>query len=478
MFSKRGLDPMGVAYRRGAIAFRLTLWYALLSVVLVASAGSILYWVLADCLRRDDDQWLAGQIAQTRHMLALYGAEPAALRDKIHRETVMLPGSYLRVLDAQGRQLGEAVGKNGNGTAPLFSDASFAHDLPEEGVDWTSAAGEIYRLMFARPALGEGFTIQVAIDRTAEEQVLKSYQRILLIVLSGSLAIAVLAGYLIARRSLQPVARLAAIIDQLSAAHLYRRIADEDWPTELRPLAANFDQLLGRLDASFARISRFSADIAHELRTPLHILRGEAELALSKARSNEDYRDCIISATEEYDRLARMVDELLLLARMESPDSLPAKHTLNLQQEIASVCDFYQALADEQETSLTLSGSATVQGDAALLRRALGNLIVNALRHTHRGGRIHISVRPGGAGSVDIVVRDTGEGISEHDMPYVFDRFYRADNARSAQGTGTGLGLAIVKSIMQLHGGSVSLSSQSGSGTTATLSFPGPHPAV
>jgi two-component system heavy metal sensor histidine kinase CusS len=476
MSSKRVPDWRSLAGKRGSLSFRLTFWYALLSVVIVASAGSILYWVLGDYLRRDDDQWLAGQIAEFRSILSLHANDPVALRDALRRETLILPSSYLRVLDSNGNNLVETPAVKSIDFGSAASGLSARHVAPDEGADWIPRTGETYRVMYSRINAGPGFTVQVAINRSAEEEVLASYQYILWAVLSISLAVAIVAGYLIARRNLQPVSRLAAIIDELSATQLYRRIADDEWPAELRPLAANFDQLLMRLDDSFARISRFSADIAHELRTPLHILRGEAELALSKARSNDDYRECIVSATEEYDRLARMVDALLFLARTDSPESLPDQRTLILEEEIATVCAFYQALADEQETTLLVSGSAQISGDSALLRRALGNLIVNALRHTHCGGCIAIDVKQSPEGTVKITVTDTGDGISAQDLPHVFDRFYRADSARSGHGTGTGLGLAIVKSIMHLHGGSVSLSSEPGRGTVATLTFPALHP--
>ena len=468
MSSRPGLERAG---RRGAIAFRLTLWYALLSLLLVAAAGSLLYLVLADCLRRDDDQWLAGQIAEIGGILTLHPNEAAAL----HRETMMLPGSYVRVLDAHGTTVIETAAHGGNRAGSLAAAFNQVAGKPDTGQDWTRGEA-VYRLMFSRLHAGPGFTVQVAIDRSAEEQTLKSYRHIMWSVLAGALGAAIIGGHVIARRSLEPVSRLAGIIDELGAAHLHRRIADDGWPRELAPLAANFDQLLARLDNSFARVSRFSADIAHELRTPLHILRGEAELALSKTRSDDEYRDCIVSATEEYARLMRTVDALLFLARTDSPESFADRHCLVLEDEIGSVCAFYQALADEQETALEVRGTAVLDADPGLLRRALGNLIVNALRHTPAGGRISIDVEALSGHGAQITVSDNGEGIAAKDLPYVFDRLYRADNARSGHGAGAGLGLAIVPSIMQLHGGSASLSSEVGRGTVARLIFPGVEP--
>ena len=470
MSSKKKFELKKLIGGHGSIAFRLTGWYALLSVALIAVAGSILYWVLAGRLRQEDDQWLVSRLTEVRGILQLHSHDSTALKEEIHRAAAMLPGSYLSVIDSHGLNAsGGTLPNVGTARGPFAGSFTLGE---EKGENWTSAAGDTYRLMSARENIGAGYTIHVAMDRTNEEEVLAAYRRILWLALSVSLATAIVAGYLIARHSLRPVARLATMIAELGASQLNQRAADQVWPTELTPLASNFDQLLARLDESFARISRFSADIAHELRTPLHILQGEAQSALSKTRSNEEYRQCIESATEEHERLARMVDALLFLSRTEQPESVPDKQLLDIKSEIAAICAFYQALADEQETRLIARGSGMLLADSDLLRRALGNLINNALRHTSSGGCIAVDVKRADDQVVAIEVSDTGEGISSDDLVHVFDRFYRADSARLRNGTGSGLGLAIVRSIMQLHGGSITLVSEPGRGTTATLRFP------
>lgn len=465
MSSKSGIEP-------GSIAARLTIWYTLLSVVLIAAAGSVLYWVMADHLRQEDDQLLAGRIAEIRAILLLQSSDSAMFREELQREAAMLPGSYIRVLDSQGAIVVEAPSSHTafGGRKPLAPNQQGSDD--EQGADWLSETGELYRVMSARIAVGSGYTVQVAMSLEKEEEALAAYRRTLWFAVSAVLAIAVVAGYLIARRGLKPVFRLASMVAELSIVHLHRRVGDHAWPRELRPVAINFDQLLARLEESFARISRFSADIAHELRTPLHILRGEAELALTRTRSNEDYRACIESAAEEYERLTRMVDALLFLARTEQPAAQLDKRMLSLEWEIAAVCAFHQAMADEQEVTLVSRGTGTVMADCDLLRRALGNLIVNALRHTPGGGQIVVEARETADRGVEIMVSDTGDGIAPEDLPHLFDRFYRADTTRVQQGSGTGLGLAIVQSIMQLHGGNVSIQSEPRQGTTVTLKFP------
>ena len=458
--------------RSRSIASRLTFWYALLSVVLIATAGSVMYWMLADRLRQEDDRLINSRIAELRAILMIHSSNSATFLEDIQREAALLPGTYVRVLDSKAAIVAQtpAAGmafrfRQANGTNPRVQ-------MDEHGEDLYSDDGKIYRFMEAHFAFGSGFTVQVAMDRSREEDLLAAYRHTLWMAISVVLFIAVAAGYLIARREMRPVSQLASIIAELSAAHLNRRVGDDAWPLELRPLAMNFDQLLSHLEESFTRMERFSSDIAHELRTPLHILQGEAELALAKTRSNEDYRTCIESAAEEYQRLTRMVDALLFLARTERPDAQLKKKMLDLDSEIATVCNFYQAMADEQGVTLIVRAKETVMADSGLLRRVLGNLIANALRHSADEGQIIIETKGTVDDKVEIVVSDTGDGIAPLDLPHVFDRFYRADSARSRQGTGTGLGLAIVKSIMLLHGGTASIQSDLHHGTSVTLSFP------
>lgn len=466
---KNVTELTGLMGKTGSIAARLTFWYALLSIVLIVSTGSALYWVLADRLRQEDDQLLAGRIAEMRAILKLHSTNSAVFQEEIQREATMLPGIYLRLLDARGIIIVETPA-----TRAAFSGRKFispSNTENERGTDWL-LHGEMYRVMSGKITIGSGFTVQVAMNRSAEEELLAAYKRILWLAVSAVLAIAVAAGYLIAKRNLQPVSRLASIITELSAAHLYRRIADDAWPRELRPLAENFDQLLASLDEAFARISRFSADIAHELRTPLHILQGEAEIALSRPRPNEVYRECIESAAEEYHRLARMVDSMLFLARTEEADAVLERKSLKLEQEVASVFAFYQSFADEQEVSLITQVTGEVLADPSFLRRALSNLIANALRYTPSGGRIDVTTRETSSHEIEITVSDTGTGIASEDLPHVFDRFYRADSSRSRQASGSGLGLAIVQSVMNLHGGSITIKSELQKGTEVILKFP------
>lgn len=232
---------------------------------------------------------------------------------------------------------------------------------------------------------------------------------------------------------------------------------------------------LDRLKDSHARISQFSADLAHELRTPINNLIGEAEVALSRSRTVDEYREVLESSLEEYTRLSRMIDGLLFLARAESPETQIERKWFSALEEIKAVRDFLDAMAEEHGVEVICHGNEWLNADPMLFRRAVSNLLINALQHTPRGGRVSISAKKLSDASIEVKVSDTGFGIPAQHLPRIFDRFYRANNTRS-QSKGVGLGLAIVKSIMDLHGGSATIHSQPGVGTTVSLRFPLPAP--
>jgi two-component system heavy metal sensor histidine kinase CusS len=231
--------------------------------------------------------------------------------------------------------------------------------------------------------------------------------------------------------------------------------------------------MLQRLEDSFLRLSRFSADIAHELRTPVNNIRGESEVALGRPRSVDEYRDALGSCLEEAVRLSDLIESLLFLARSESPGDHLKRKRQDIRALLSSVRDYYEASALECGVTLRLDCERELIGevDGALLQRALGNLVSNALAHTAVGGIISLSAAQH-VQQLSIEVKDTGTGISPEALPKVFDRFYRADPARARRSGGTGLGLAIMRQIVFLHGGDVNIKSELGIGTTVLVTLP------
>lgn len=273
-------------------------------------------------------------------------------------------------------------------------------------------------------------------------------------------------GWFAAHNGLAPLRRVTATARRLSAERLGERLSEHDAPAEMLALVDAFNGMLDRLEVAFQRLSDFSADIAHELRTPVSNLMTETQVALSRARSADEYRETLHSNLEEFERLARMIGDMLFLAKADNGLLPHPAETVALEAEAQALVDFYEALAEEQGVRLVVSGAATVTGDRLMLRRALSNLVSNALRHTPRGGTVDIRVETDDAG-VHLAVSNPGETIPAEHLPRLFERFHRVDPSRTRQGEGAGLGLAITRSIVEAHGGRVDVVSANGITTFA-----------
>jgi two-component system heavy metal sensor histidine kinase CusS len=342
----------------------------------------------------------------------------------------------------------------------------------------TGKQGRAFRVISAVLPVGSppvrNDIIQIAVDVSQKEELLARYRHWFAAVMLGTFAIFPVAGYQIARRGIRPVEEMAATARHISSTNLRERILPEGYPVELAYLADTFNKMLDRLEESFERISRFSADIAHDLRTPVNNIRGEAEVALARARTVDEYRDVLGSCLEEVVRLSDLIGDLLFLARAESPLTHLHRASVDVGELLGGVCEYYEASAAEGGISLTtaLAGEPVIaELDRTLIQRAVGNLIANAVAHTPLGGAVVLGANTEVAG-IRIEVCDTGVGIPPEALPRVFDRFYRVDTSRSQTSGGTGLGLAIVQSIMVLHGGRAEITSQPGQGTRVTLHIP------
>ena len=445
--------------------------------MLLLSAG-VLYWVLRNNLERADRQFLADKIQVLRMILEARPDDPDALEEEVTWEgaTRQFTKYYARVLDERQDTLTETLGMS-----EIISPSSFpapieATAVPEAGVKWRSRQGQSYFLLAAWAEVGHASgprrLLQVALDVSEDDAVLADYRRKLALVLMVGVVASAGAGVVVARHGMRPLEAITQAAQRITATQLHERLDPAQWPKELTALATAFDEMLARLADAFARMSQFSADLAHELRTPLNNLMGEAEVALSRARTADEYRQVLESSLEEYARLSRMIDSLLFLARADSPEVRLTRSLVDALKELEAVREFHEAMAEEQGVAVTCHGNALVYADPMLLRRALSNLLSNALQYTPRGGQVAMSVQTCADHSVAVSVRDTGCGIDPDHLPRIFDRFYRADRARSQHPQGTGLGLAIVQSIMHLHNGTVALQSDPGKGTIVTLGFP------
>ena len=475
--SSNDLEMTSARGPQWSIAARLALWYTAATFVVVAVATGLLYWVLVN-VGREDDQFLVDTVQIMRALIRERPTDVAALRQEVDWEGAARRYArvYVRVLDESGRLIIETPGASAiiarHTLTPADADAE-----PGPGIDVTSPAGAPYRMLAAWAMLGmdgrDRRLIQIALDRTTERQLLSDYRTRLWGVLALALVASGLVGYTIARRGMAPVAAIAGTARSIGSSTLNARIPTDGLPGELSSLAATFNAMLDRLEDAFTRLSSLSADLAHELRTPINNLRGEVEVALGKPRTAAEYQEVLASVLEESSRLSQMIDGLMFLARAENPETQIDRTPVDVRRELRAVCEFYEPAAAEAGVSLHVGEGEVVQTlfDRTLFQRALGNLITNALRHTPAGGRVLLSASRS-HDTVTVEVSDTGRGIPTEHLNRVSDRFYRVDTSRSASSGGLGLGLAIVGSIMKVHGGSMTIGSRPGQGTVVTLVFP------
>jgi two-component system heavy metal sensor histidine kinase CusS len=480
MSSKNAHENSAGAALKGqlSLAARLTVWYVASAFTVVLGVTAFMYWALADNLSREEDQFLANEVEALRLLLRERPNVQRALEREVElawtgRQYVQV---YVRILDESGNLLLETtdMGKvvpDHVFESPLSESAGRPHGRNVKGL-----GDEPLRVMSATASVGQSgdrqYVLHVALDLANEEELLAGYRHKLWTVLAVALIVCSAGGYQIGRLGMRPIMAITAVAERIGSSTLHERLATT-LPTEVASLAFTFNRMLDRLQDSFERLSQFSADIAHELRTPVNNLRGELEVTLGQQRSADDYREVLSSCLEESENLARMIDGLLFIARAEHPETEIAKEPLNIAAELTTAHEFFEAAAQEKGIALTTSAphDLEVQLNRTLFQRAVSNLVANALAYTDTGGAVTITARDDKRG-VRVEVADTGIGIPPDKMPRIFDRFVRVDWSRSSHSGGVGLGLSIVRSIAVLHGGNVEIESIEGKGTRVVLTFP------
>ncbi|MDB5329132.1 MAG: hypothetical protein JWP03_283 [Phycisphaerales bacterium] len=317
-------------------------------------------------------------------------------------------------------------------------------------------------------------TMHVLVGRSVRHEQERLRQLLFLLTGTGAgvLAVGLLGGWVLSRRAVRPIESITATAGSISAANLSGRIDPRRVPSELEALATVLNAAFARLEASFDQQTRFTADASHELRTPLAVIHSHAELALTRERPAAEYRQTIETCLRAAGRMKSLIESLLLLARADSGRLELDARPLDLGNAAEDCVNMLSPLAAEKGITVEANiAPAKVTGDASRIGQVATNLIANAIRYNREGGTVNVVTATDGPDAM-LLVSDTGVGISAEDTPHVFERFFRADKARSRAVGGSGLGLAICKSIVEAHGGTISFASEVGKGTTFTVRLP------
>jgi two-component system heavy metal sensor histidine kinase CusS len=459
-----------------SITSRLTLFFSTASTFVLLVVGLLVGSLVESHFEEQDLMELHGKLELVRHTLAKVRtlSDLATVPQSLSDALIGHPDLSVAILGPDHRILF---------TTPSAAFATYlleqpsSKDLSGEArlVVWEQR-GQIYRGISANADTGiagqpSSATVALAINIEHHQAFMKAFHNNLWMAITAGILLTIVLGWVAARRGLAPVRQMADVAKGISASHLSDRLSSNSVPPELANLAIAFNEMLARLEGSFQRLSDFSSDLAHELRTPISNLMTQTQVALSKGRSADEYREVLYSNLEEYERLARMIADMLFLAKADNGLIIPSSETVDLAKEVRELFGFYEAIADEQGISLIVTGKGTVRGDRLMLRRALSNLLSNTIRHTSHGGSIKVFIDHSKSGETNLVIENVGETIPTEHLSRLFDRFYRVDPSRQKASDGAGLGLAITKSIIEAHQGNIQVFSSNGL-TRFEITFP------
>lgn len=452
------------------IRIRLTAWYFAVLAVVLSAFGITAYVEMRHSIRQTVDEELqirAEGVHQLIERTIQRGARqdlPEGLRE--HTE-LRAGGALLQVSDEQGNWLYRSKVMSDYGvprpvTIPKRATEYLGRDVP-------------LRIWSEKVAVGgESYLIQSAFEMDDFYEALDHFALLLYISIPLLLLFAAGGGYWISSLALAPVDRIALTARNISAQNLSSRLEVPQTRDELQRLSETLNGMLSRLEAAFKKITQFTADASHELRTPVAVMRTRAELSLRKARSADEYRDVIAEVLAELEKTSGLIEQLMFLARADSGAETLHFTATNVAEVLREACHQGVALAEAKQIAFQEqipAGSMWIQGDATSLRRLFLILIDNAVKYTPGGGQVEVSLQRNGHYAI-AEVRDTGIGISDADLPNVFERFYRADKARTRELGGVGLGLSIGRWITEVHAGTVEVRSSPGRGSTFQIRLP------
>ena len=453
---------------RISLTARLSLLFMLAVTAVLVLAGLSFNHLSQHHFLQLDRQTLAEKLSATRTILGQL--DDLQQFDRLRPQLRTLLGAHrditALILDAAGQPLFAEPG-------PLPVPAALANSTSTEVWQWQHHDHYFRGLSAAVtvPADSAPLRVILLLDSTPHMHFFSAVQRWFWMALVLSALFSAGLGWLVARRGLLPLRQVTAVAASISAASLQERIPLAAVPLELHQLAASFNAMLARLDDAFMRLSNFSADIAHELRTPLSNLMTQTEVVLAQPRDSEAYQETLYANLDDCKRMARMIDDMLFLAKADNGLIVPEQQPVALDVEVEKLFEYYRLLADERGISLQLHGHAVVRGDVLMLHRALSNLLSNALRYTPAGASIQVELEQNANGSA-LRLSNPGPTIADEHLERLFDRFYRADPARrEGSPHNAGLGLAITRSIIHAHQGQIHCTSVAGK-TTFCVQFP------
>lgn len=451
---------------RISLTGRLTTLFAATSVAVLVGFGTFISSAIEEHFSEQDQLLLQNELQLIQKVIEEKGVDSISqtFGESLHNH----PDFYVDVRDINGKEIYSTLGSFRD---PILS--SVASSKSKNGFDVKIDAHREFQVIRAelKASAGSPVIVVIAVDKAIHTHFMSMFRTTLMLYVLVAAIATVMLGWWAARQGLSPLRTMAARAQTVTSQNMNERMPVDAVPTEMTDLAVKLNAMLDRLQNDIARLTEFSADLAHELRTPISNMLTQTHVVLNQSRSIADYRDSLSSNAEELQRLGSTISDMLFLAQTENGLALPSVAKLNMARECQALLEFYEALAEEKKVVLRCEGDAVVIGDQLMFRRALNNLLSNAIRYTPSYGTISIKITSVESGTT-ITVQNDGEEIPAEIQPHLFDRFFRADKSRKkSESDSAGLGLSITRAIMQAHGGSVSVVSRD-SKTAFSLYFP------
>ncbi|TDR77836.1 heavy metal sensor histidine kinase [Paludibacterium purpuratum] len=452
-----------IASRRPSITLTLTLLFALVSSSVLFIIGLTLSPLVERHFESLDSARLDGVGRAVSFVFHSETTQPHSPSWAARLNEIVMGQNdiALAVFDAQARRIYASQGWSLPGQT-----VQTMRQNPEPLSKLSDAHGHAWHTRLFTVQTPQGAqTVILAVNLSAHQHFMASFRLALWVVIGIAALVSGMLGWWVTHRGLAPLRDIRRKTARINVGNLNYRLPDSDIPKELAGVVDALNVMLARLENAFQRLSDFSADIAHELRTPVNSLLTQNQVMLTKARSLESYQDVLAANVEELEHMSRIISDMLFLAKASNNMVIPNREPVSLHEEARQVLDFYDALIEESALTVDLDGQAQVSGDRLMLRRAIGNLVSNAVRYTNPGGTITIHISQSPDGTSHFSIRNTGPTIAPEHLARLFDRFYRAEPKKTEAQDGAGLGLAITKSILQAHQGDIQV--RSGDGVTA-----------
>lgn len=434
-----------------AISFRIAILFSLSTVTILMIMGFVIHLGVSQHFESEDRVLLEGKIQLIQNLLKQHPTNSKELNLALKDSLIGHDNLIVQV----ERPLNQIVF---NSAQIAIAPQDIATPDMNQWIKWKledkNYRGLIYQNIFEDDENAESIRIIVGMDMSEHMIFLNEFKRLLVyICLIGALCLMFL-GWFAVWRGLCPIKKIAKVAESISAQNLSERLEVENTPTELKSLAIAFNEMLDRLESALEKLSDFSSDLAHEIRTPINNLMTQTQVCLSRNRDIDAYKEVLFSNLEEFEHLARIISDMLFLAKAENGLNLKNIQTINLATEFNALFDFYDAFAAEKSMTFHLDGTGKVNANLAMLRRALSNLISNAIKYGKPNSVIQIKCQQT-ADHTSFSIENEGPTLSPEQLSRLFDRFYRTDASRQRVEDGTGLGLAITKSILTLHGATI-----------------------